>query len=242
MLGIEIDAMTMDELNALVLDSVRSADRRIIANHNLHSVYLFHNDYQMREFYGRAHRTHIDGMSLVYLSRLFGYPVRRENRVTYLDWIMPLMTECARHGWKVFYLGGKPGVAAAAARCLKRSYPELQLETHDGFFNALNHENDNVLDQIRSFRPNILMVGMGMPLQEHWILDNFSRIKANVILPAGACFDYISGAIPSPSRWLGRIGLEWLYRLASEPGRLWRRYLIEPWYLLGLVIKELRWW
>ena len=78
-----------------------------------------------------------------------------------------------------------------------------------------------------------------MPLQEHWILDNLNQIEANVILTAGACFDYIAGVVPSPPRWMGQIGLEWLSRLASEPRRLWKRYLLEPWYILALVFKEL---
>jgi N-acetylglucosaminyldiphosphoundecaprenol N-acetyl-beta-D-mannosaminyltransferase len=73
---------------------------------------------------------------------------------------------------------------------------------------------------------------MGMPRQEWWILDNLDRISANIVLQAGACFDYVAGEVPLPPRWMGQLGLEWLYRLVSEPGRLWRRYLVEPWSLL----------
>jgi len=79
---------------------------------------------------------------------------------------------------------------------------------------------------------------MGMPLQENWILDNLPDLEADVILPSGACFDYLAGEIPIPPRWMGRVGLEWLYRLGSEPRRLWRRYLVEPWFVAGLALKE----
>jgi N-acetylglucosaminyldiphosphoundecaprenol N-acetyl-beta-D-mannosaminyltransferase len=82
------------------------------------------------------------------------------------------------------------------------------------------------------------MVGMGMPVQEHWILHNFFRLSPAVILAPGACFDYIAGVVPTPPRWMGQIGLEWLFRLASEPRRLWKRYLLEPWPVLGLVLKD----
>jgi len=78
-----------------------------------------------------------------------------------------------------------------------------------------------------------------MPRQEHWVIENFENIHANVILTAGACFDYIAGVIPTPPRWMGWLGLEWLYRLLSEPRRLAKRYLLEPWALLPLAIMDL---
>jgi len=95
-----------------------------------------------------------------------------------------------------------------------------------------------VLAQIREFQPQVLMVGMGMPRQEYWILDNLPDIAANVVLTAGACFDYLAGVIPTPPRWLGKIGLEWIFRLWHEPRRLWKRYLWEPWLLLPLAPKD----
>lgn len=83
------------------------------------------------------------------------------------------------------------------------------------------------------------MVGMGMPFQEHWILDNLEFIQVNAILNAGACFDYVAGAVPVPPRWMGRIGFEWLYRLMNEPGRLAKRYLWEPWFLIPHMVKDM---
>ncbi|MEM7590395.1 MAG: WecB/TagA/CpsF family glycosyltransferase [Cyanobacteria bacterium P01_A01_bin.83] len=85
---------------------------------------------------------------------------------------------------------------------------------------------------------NILMVGMGMPRQEKWILDNIEDIEANIILPSGACADYVADETPTPPRWMGQVGLEWLYRLVIDPKRLWRRYLVEPWFLAKLFLKE----
>lgn len=239
MLGCEFDTLTLSQLQTIILDSVQDRSRRIIANQNLHSLYLFHHDLAMRRFYNKAFLIHIDGMSLIYLAWIFGYPARREHRVTYLELVGPLIAESARRNWRVFYLGGKPGVAEEAAQRLRQAFPELELETHHGYFNKDSQENMQILEMIRCFRPNIFLVGMGMPLQEHWILENLDQIEANVILTAGACFDYIAGVIPSPPRWIGQIGLEWLFRLATEPRRLWRRYLLEPWYIFGLVVKEL---
>jgi N-acetylglucosaminyldiphosphoundecaprenol N-acetyl-beta-D-mannosaminyltransferase len=108
------------------------------------------------------------------------------------------------------------------------------MRTHHGFFDTTpgSMESVAVLEAIRAFRPHILLVCMGMPRQEYWIQDNWERIHANAVLPMGAALDYWAGVIPTPPRWMGRMGLEWLCRLLSEPRRLWRRYLVEPWALL----------
>jgi N-acetylglucosaminyldiphosphoundecaprenol N-acetyl-beta-D-mannosaminyltransferase len=224
-------------LNERIAKAVARGERWIIAHHNLHSVYLHHRDPKMRAFFARAHVVHIDGMPLIYWARVLGYPVTKQHRVTYVDWVHPLMATAAAEGWRVFYLGGKPGVAARAAEKLRRQYSGLVLETRHGYFTP--EENDAVLEEIARFQPHVLMVGMGMPRQEHWVLDNLERISANAILTAGACFDYVAGVIPTPPRWMGRMGLEWLYRLWSEPRRLARRYLLEPWFLVPLVITDL---
>lgn len=239
LLGVEFDALTVQDVCALISDIVGYGDRRIIANHNLHSVYLVHHDSRVADFFEKSYKIHIDGMPLVYLARIFGYSVQNKHRVTYLDFIGSLMAECARRGWRVYYLGGKAGVAAKAASRLRNSFPELQIVTHDGYFEKSGHENVQVLEKIRKYRPEVLLVGMGMPIQEHWIYENFTEIEANVILTAGACFDYLAGVVPSPPRWMGRIGLEWLFRLLTEPQRLWKRYLLEPWYVAALILREI---
>ncbi len=100
-------------------------------------------------------------------------------------------------------------------------------------------QNAAVLDSIRAFEPDVLFVGMGMPRQEAWILQNRAALGRCVIFPVGAAFDYEAGAIPTPPRWTGRLGIEWMFRLAAEPRRLCRRYLLEPWSLLGPALGDL---
>jgi N-acetylglucosaminyldiphosphoundecaprenol N-acetyl-beta-D-mannosaminyltransferase len=237
LLGVTVDPITIAELHKCIAKAIARGERWIIANHNLRSVYLYHRDPKMRAFFTKAQVIHIDGMPLVYWARVLGYPVTKQHRVTYVDWVHPLMATAAAEGWRVFYLGGKPGVAARAAEKLRQQYPGLVLETRHGYFTP--EENDAVLEEIARFQPHVLMVGMGMPRQEHWVLDNLERISANAILTAGACFDYVAGVIPTPPRWMGRMGLEWLYRLWSEPRRLARRYLLEPWFLVPLAFRDL---
>jgi N-acetylglucosaminyldiphosphoundecaprenol N-acetyl-beta-D-mannosaminyltransferase len=236
--GVEVDQITLPELHAVIAHWIEGGHRGIIANHNLHSVYLYHRDERMRAFYATAEVIFIDGMPLVYWGRFLGKGLDRVHRITYVDWIRPLLAYASSQGWRVFYLGGKPGVAEKAARILRQEFPTLILATHHGYFDMYGEENKRVLEVINAFKPHLLLVGMGMPRQEHWVLENHERVFANVILTAGACFDYIAGAIPTPPRWAGQLGLEWLFRLLAEPRRLWRRYLVEPWTLLPCLWRD----
>ncbi|GAP09596.1 bacterial polymer biosynthesis proteins, WecB/TagA/CpsF family [Bellilinea caldifistulae] len=238
LLGVKVDTLSIGELNHLVSGAINNGENILVANHNLHSIYLYHRDDKMKVFYQKADYIHIDGMPLVIWGRLLGHPLKPDQRVTYVDWIHPLMALAESKSFRVFYLGGKPGVAEQAVVILRSHYPNLQIQTHHGYFME-EEENKAVLNKIRDFQPNILMVGMGMPKQEHWVVDNLEKVSANVILTAGACFDYIAGVVPTPPRWMGRVGLEWLYRLLSEPRRLAKRYLVEPWALLPLAINDI---
>lgn len=239
-LGVQVDALAIPELNSLITESIEQDKKWIIANHNLHSLYLYHHSSKMRAFYAKADYVHIDGMPLVFLGKLLGFPLKREQRVTYADWVWPLMSEAAQRGWRVFYLGSKPGVAEQGARILREKFAGLQIATAHGYINmGGNQENLATLAAINAYQPHVLMVGMGMPRQEHWILDNLEHIQTNTILTSGACIDYVAGAVPTPPRWMGKLGLEWLYRLFSEPRRLWRRYLLEPWFVARLLLQEI---
>lgn len=234
-MGIRVNALTNPELVRLIGETIDSGESRVIGNHNLHSLYLWYHDEKMREFFSIADYIHIDGISVILLGRMAGLPLRNEHRAAYLDFLPMLLAEAADRGWRVFFLGSEPGVAEKAAEKLRVRHPRLKIRTHHGHFNSdkWGEENWAVLSEIRAYRPQLLMVGMGMPRQEAWILENRDEISANVICPAGAIMDYIAGIKSTPPRWLGPLHIEWLYRLVTEPRRLSRRYLIEPWYVAG---------
>jgi N-acetylglucosaminyldiphosphoundecaprenol N-acetyl-beta-D-mannosaminyltransferase len=240
-LGVTLQPRSMPEMNKLVERGIRERQRWIIANHNLHSVYLFHRYPRLREFYSDVNWTYLDGMPLVALGRLYGYPLQRKQRVTHADWMGPLMELAAGRGWRVFNLGSPRQVAEKGAAQLRKLYPALQIEVSDGYFDARrdSDENEALVARINAYRPDLLMVGMGMPRQEFWTQENFARLKAHVILSSnGAAFEYVAGAVPTPPRWAGRMGLEWIFRLVNEPRRLFARYLIEPWYILLLLLQD----
>jgi N-acetylglucosaminyldiphosphoundecaprenol N-acetyl-beta-D-mannosaminyltransferase len=132
-------------------------------------------------------------------------------------------------------------VAEKAATRLKERFPDLDIAgAHHGYFDktAGSLKNEAVIQEINAVRPNILIVGFGMPLQERWLMENWNCIEANVAIVAGAVFDYVSGELHRGPRWLTDHGLEWLARLIIEPRRLWRRYLIGNPLFLARVIKQ----
>ena len=233
-LEVEVEALSMDQLNAIVADAIVGQRKIVIGNHNLHSIYHYYHDPKMRRFYAAADHIHVDGMAVIGLGRMLGAPLSREHRTTYVDWMEALAKNAAQQGWRVFYLGSRPGVGTLGAEALQRKYPGLQMETAHGYFDANpdSSEARRVMDAIAAYRPHLLITGMGMPRQEHWILDHLDRLPASVILNGGAVMDYFAGVVPTPPRWAGRLALEWLFRLGAEPRRLWSRYLVEPWFII----------
>lgn len=242
LLGVRVDALTTTTLYEAIREAVGSREPVIIANHNLHSIYLYHHDPKMRSFYARARYVFIDGMPLVWLGRLLGYPLRREHRMTSIDWLRPLLPEAVQRGWRLFLLGSRPGVAGRAAEILRAEFPGLIIESSHGYFDPRpgSESGEAIVRRVGAFQPDLLCLGMGMPRQEHWIEDHLGRVRAKVILNLGGFMDLLTGELPVPPRWISRLGLEWLVRLLSRPRRVWRRYLLEPWSLAPLLIRDLR--
>jgi N-acetylglucosaminyldiphosphoundecaprenol N-acetyl-beta-D-mannosaminyltransferase len=242
MLGVRVDGLTTELLYRVIAEELERGHRTIIGNHNLHSIYLYHRDATMRRFYARARYVFIDGMPLIWLGRLLGYPLRREHRMTSIDWLRPMLPTAVARGWRLFLLGSAPGVAERAAAKLRSEFPGLAVETMHGFFDHRpgSEGGEAVLARIRSYRPDLLCVGMGMPRQEQWIEGHIDRLEAGVVLNLGGFMELMTGELPLPPRWVSRLGLEWMARLLSRPRRVWRRYLVAPWFLLPLLARDLR--
>jgi len=240
LLGFRVNTFSDRDVVALIRRAIDQGHHYVLGNHNLHSLYLWNREPRMREFHEMADYVLIDGMPLILLGRMVGLRLKREHRSTSLDFIPLLLPEAVREGWRIYYLGSRPGVAERAATKLRAKYPELHIRSHHGYFNPAKsgEENREVLDHINAYSPHILLVGMGMPRQEIWILENRADIAANVVSPCGAHMDYTAGEIPTAPRWLALIYLEWLYRLIAEPRRLWRRYLLEPWFVLPILARK----
>jgi N-acetylglucosaminyldiphosphoundecaprenol N-acetyl-beta-D-mannosaminyltransferase len=238
LLGGEMDLVRPAEVMHFIRGRVAARARTVVANHNLHSLYLVRHSAEMRALYARADLIEVDSTPLLAWARLVHGRGRPFHRCTYLDWREHFWNLAQREGWRVYYVGGKPGVVEAAAEALGARWAGLIVGGRDGYF--AREDEGAVVEAIAAFQPQVLFVGMGMPLQEAFILRNLDALPACVILPVGAAFDYEAGVQTPAPRWMGRLGLEWLFRLAHDPRRLFTRYCVEPWSLVGPALEDLK--
>jgi N-acetylglucosaminyldiphosphoundecaprenol N-acetyl-beta-D-mannosaminyltransferase len=228
--GMVLHPLTVPQIvNEIILRSV-TGDRMLLANHNLHSLFLLQRHEDIRSFYARAERTIIDGAPILRMAQRKRADLTSAHRVGSTDWLGALLHVGNESGLRIALLGGAAGVAERAKEEIEARFTGITLSARDGFFDTSRRsaENQAVLAWIEDFRPDVLLVGMGMPRQESWVHENYDDIAATVTCTVGGCLDYIGGAQDLAPRWLGKYGLEWLYRLARDPRRLWRRYVVEP--------------
>lgn len=240
-LGVRISALAKAEWIEVVRGAIADRSRAILISQNLHSAFLCRKHPDLAAFQSGADVVRIDGMPLVFVSRLLGLPVHRKHRAGFMDVLPDLLSTASDEGWSIFYVGGKPGMAERATKILTGRYPGLLLEQHHGYFDMASGspEVTALLERINSANPDILLVGMGMPRQERFLMAHGQSIASPVLLTCGAALDYVAGEIPMAPRWLSAIGLEWLFRLLAEPARLWQRYLLEPLALFGPLVADL---
>lgn len=241
-LGETMDLVRPEEVMLWMRRWIQDGRKAVIANHNLHSLALLRSTPELRRFYARADLIEVDSRPLLAFARLLKMSARPMHRCTYLDWREHFWSLADREGWRVFYLGGAPGVAEQAAQAIGRKRPRARIWTRHGHFDATAGSADNkaILKEIAAFQPNVLMVGMGMPRQELWIADHLDVLPDCVVLNVGAAFDYEAGVQKAAPRWMGRLGLEWLFRLVADPKRLFHRYVVEPWALVGPALRDVR--
>lgn len=242
-LGVRIHILLLDALLDFITQIILSRRRALIAHVNVYGLNLAYQLPWFCEFLNRADLVFCDGFGAQWGARLAGLPIPLRN--TPADWIECLCQRCVEHDLSIFFLGAKPGVAEQAAARLKHRFPPLRIAgTHHGYFDqtASSPENATVIQCINAVRPDLLLVGMGMPLQERWLAENWDQLEAHVALIVGGVFDIVSGELRRPPRWMTDHGLEWLGRLMIEPRRLWRRYLLgNPLFFWRVLQQRMGW-
>lgn len=193
-----------------------------------------------REAYARASLVVADGMPVVWASRLFDAPV--PEKVSGSDLMDPLMALAAVKGWRVYLVGAGPGVAEEAAARIRARHGTLVVGTDSPMIRlgATAQESEPVLARIRAAKPDLVMVAFGAPKQEQWMAEVAPHLGPAVLLGVGASLDFVAGRVKRAPQWMSRLGTEWLYRLASEPRRLWRRYLVNDPRFVGILARALR--
>jgi N-acetylglucosaminyldiphosphoundecaprenol N-acetyl-beta-D-mannosaminyltransferase len=226
--GIRIDALTLNDLLGLLGHAVKTRERLIFLNHNLHSLYLYETREDFREAYALASYVYVDGIPVIWLGRISGLSITSIHRITLLDSFEAILSEAIQRRWRIFYLGSTKGVNDQAISILRKKFPSLNINGHYGFFDKDGPENEEVIAKIVDYHTDILFIGMGMPNQERWLVENQSRLHVSSILTSGGTLDYVVGDAYKPPPWAGPIGLYGVMRLGADPRRLWRRYLYEP--------------
>ncbi len=216
---VPVRAVTMTELVELVVGMTRSEGTDVLVGVNAHVANLARRDGELRRFLAGTTLNYPDGQSVVWAAELLGGHL--PERVATTDLAVPLLAAAAREGLPVFFFGAAPGVADRAADRMRELAPDLRIRSAHGFV----QDDAAVLREIADHGTRILFVGLGDPLQEQWVARNRDALPP-VVLTCGGLFDWLSGEHRRAPGWMIRGGLEWLWRLAIEPRRLARRYLV----------------
>ena len=239
-LGVGVSAINMGMALRAIEDWISRRESQYICVTGVHGVMESQRDEGLRRIHNAAGLVTPDGMPLVWLSRLMGF--RHVERVYGPDLMLAVCERSVRRGYCHFFYGGAPGVAEKLAVQLQSRFPGLKVVgTCSPTFRPLAPEEDRALvERINTVQPDIVWVGLSTPKQERWMAEHVGRLSAPVLAGVGAAFDFHAGLKKQAPRWVQKNGLEWLFRLLSEPRRLWRRYLINnPWFLWLVLLQAL---
>jgi len=224
-LGVGVSAIDMTLALETIDRWIVQREQHYVCVTGVHGVMESQSDEVLRRIHNRAGLVTPDGMPMVWLSWLRGE--RHVDRVYGPDLLAACCERSITRGYRHFFYGGGDGVAALLSERLRARFPELQVVgTYTPPFRPLSAlEETELARQIAAAAPDILWVGLSTPKQERWMAEHIGRLQVPVMIGVGAAFDFHAGLKRQAPRWVQRAGLEWLFRLGTEPRRLWRRYL-----------------
>jgi len=237
-LDMPFDAVTFREAIELLIELARGDKPTYAVTANVDHVMRYHRCPEVRHLYRNADLVVADGTPLVWATRLLGRPL--PERVAGSDLFPALCAAAAGNDLTVFFMGGAPGTAEKAADILQTRHPGLQVVGTCCPPYGFEHDPEEslrVVEQIKCAHPDILFVGLGSPKQENWIVANRHACGVKLSIGVGISFSFVSGHVGRAPVWMRRAGLEWMHRLFQEPGRLWKRYLVEDPAFFALVLK-----
>jgi N-acetylglucosaminyldiphosphoundecaprenol N-acetyl-beta-D-mannosaminyltransferase len=234
--GVYVDNLSEDEALARIDELIESGGSHYMTVVNAAKVVAARSDTRLRERLDKAAIVTADGMSVVWASRLLGKPLKQ--RVTGIDLFERLVGHAARRGLSVYFLGARDASVRGVVSHFTSRFADLRVAGYrNGYFDP--SESEDVADAVRRSCADLLFVAMGSPAQENWIERHLQATGARFALGVGGSFDHLSGLQRRAPAWMQRAGLEWLHRLAREPRRLWRRYLIGNTLFVWLVVKQM---
>ncbi len=236
--GARVDSTTYSDATDIVVDWSNRRDSRYVCVVNVHMLMEAHDSVEFRTLVNNADLAVPDGMPLVWMLRLKG---RLNQPRVYGPTLMLYVLESAAHdGIPVGFYGGAPEVLESLIERIQARYENLDIAfSFSPPFRTMSPEEDTaVIEQVNSSSARILFVGLGCPKQEIWMAEHRGKVNA-VMLGVGAAFDFHSGVKPQAPTWMQKAGLEWLFRLFTEPRRLWKRYLYHNPRFIALAVADL---
>ncbi len=212
--GMRIDRVTMDGALAYIESFIASGKPHHIVTADASMVMTFREDKDFATIVGQAALITSDGAGILWACKRQGTPI--PAKVSGVDLSAKLVELSGKKNWRVFFFGGAPGVAEAAAQKMRERFPEAVIcGVRDGYYKA--DEENAVAEQLAATKPDIVLVAMGIPRQEKFIARQKERVGAKVYIGVGGTLDVFSGTVKRAPVWMQKSGLEWFYRIASNP-------------------------
>lgn len=236
-LGVAINSTSKKRVLKFVENQVKENKKTLIFTPNPEQLVLASEDSNFLQVLNKADLSLPDGVGLVWAGKLLGENI--EERISGVDLMLELCQLAAKNGWRVFLLGGKPGVAKQAAQKLKEELGLKEVGYSAGardIKRETTEERKRIIKEVNQFKPHLLFLAYGAPYQEEWLHQRFSKLDVRVGMVIGGSLDFISGRLKRAPGFLQKLGLEWLWRLLQEPWRIKRQIRLLK--FVWLVFKE----
>lgn len=234
-LSIPINPYTMSEILSCIDKRIEDNKKTFIVTANAEIVMKANEISFFKELICRADIVLPDGAGVVWAGKYLGYDV--PERVAGYDLVQNIFPLATKKNYKLYFLGSAPGVAATAAKNILKKHPTLDIVgTHDGFFDK--QEEEKIVCEINTKQTDIVLVALGAPKQEQWIVDNMPNLSANIFIGIGGTFNVMAGTAKRAPLWMQKIGMEWSYRLLCEPTRVFRMMALPKFVIKVLKSKK----
>ena len=238
--AVRFDAISRGQALEAMAGFVEEGGPHLVSASNVDCVVQCQRDFTYRDIINRSSLSLADGMGIIYASHLIGCPLPENvcGRLILVDFCKM----AAERGYRIFLLGGGPGIAAAAANALIAMFPTLQVAgtfAPPFGFELSSDANEECVQAVRAAAPHALFVAFGAPKQEKWLSQNLPRVGVPLAMGVGYSFDLLAGKFPLPPSWMTSVGLEWAFRLCHDPIRLAKRYLWRDISFIPILLSEM---
>ncbi len=237
--GIKIDNVSMVEALGAIEGLVAKRKPCYVTSPNVDILIRYRRDREFARYYDEDALCLADGVPIMWAANFLGTPLK--EKISGSD-LVPKVCELAnRKGYKIFFMGGRPGAADAAKAKLLETLKDIKIV--GTYAPPFGFERDaaelqKIADMVKAAKPDILFVGLGAPKQELWIKRYHEELGVPVSMGVGVTFEFIAGIVKRAPVWMQKVGLEWFWRLCMEPGRLWKRYLIDDTQFFGIILQQ----